>query len=371
MRPKSFLILLIVGGILSVAAYWLAQRQNMHPPQEQLGLNLFEALPVNQIVGIDIIDRNHRVNLKKGESVWTVASRYGYPADFSKLKNFIKKINDLKIGRSFEADPATRARLSLYAPDDDRVPADQSGTRVILHGQAPDTHLADLILGLPRSASSGGGGHYVFLSDRSRVYLVDGDFRFLKPTSVEWLEKELADVDPQGIERVVCRSTGDDTVLYTLKRSDPSGVPEFVDPPDGQTVLSAKIDTAFKALDGLRIDDILDPATNSDSVPAPKRLHLEYRLYSGIIYDIYPFTMGTSEDTRRYCLKIEVRSGPAEAVADSGGNSTAPSSPPEPALAAEQLQRRLGAWTYIVPNWRYDRFITAATDFFDKPQPAE
>ncbi len=124
-----------------------------------MGDKLFADLPVNAVTSVTIADSEDRVVLVKGDKVWQVDGRSGYPADFDQLRELVVKLSRLKIGRSFPASTESLTRLSLMPPST----ADTSSTgKQITLTDASGKILADVILGQSRETDSEkGGGQYL------------------------------------------------------------------------------------------------------------------------------------------------------------------------------------------------------------------
>ena len=115
MKAKTFLILLMMAGLLVVLAL-IRWGDEKNEAEVKMGAKLFADLPVNAVASVTIADADNTVTLVKGEEVWQVAERSGYAANFDELRDMIVKLSRLKIGRSFAGSPDTLARLSLNPP---------------------------------------------------------------------------------------------------------------------------------------------------------------------------------------------------------------------------------------------------------------
>jgi hypothetical protein len=102
MKGKTFLILLVAAGLL-LALWFFRVGKDEHTGQVKMGDKLFADLPVNAVTTVTIADSENKVVLIKGDKVWQVEGRNGYPADFDELRELVVKLSRLKIGRSFPA----------------------------------------------------------------------------------------------------------------------------------------------------------------------------------------------------------------------------------------------------------------------------
>ncbi|MFP4347716.1 MAG: DUF4340 domain-containing protein [Desulfococcaceae bacterium] len=441
MKSKTFILLLALCLVLAVAAYFVIHPDPTPENPERTGEALLSELPLGEVAQITVTGPKASVTLKKGETAWTVENRYGFPADFSKLTDLADKLQGMKIGRSFAADEDTLNRLALRPPTAENVPADQQATRIVL-ANASEKPLAEVLVGKPREAAAGSGGHYVKPADAETVYLVDKDFKILDTDPSAWLRKEILDVPPGDVARVRAL-TPQGEVLYTLKRPEEGASPEFVNPPEGKQVIPSKVNSAFGVLSGFRIEDVADPAVASDKTGLDQAPTLEYRLFDGAVYRLIPGNEAEGSENNFY-FKAEATyqapseiSAPAEKITGETpeSESSTETDPPaaetaeepaaegntsvttdtsaeenpqekanpiepadddalnsqaEPADASaektdgeddsnldpdqrraevEKLNQELSAWTYIVPGWKIDRFVTDPEAFFEQPEP--
>ncbi len=84
MKLRTFVILLVICGILGGAAYFMSGQDNQSEDKQlKMGENLLGKLPVKDIASITIKSNEDSVALKKGDPVWVIENRFNYPANFS------------------------------------------------------------------------------------------------------------------------------------------------------------------------------------------------------------------------------------------------------------------------------------------------
>ena len=367
MKAKTVLILLLVAGLLAATAM-LTFKPVEDTGDLKMGARLLADLPVNQVAAVVIADGANRTSLVKGEKVWQVAERSGYPADFDALRDTVVKLSRLKIGRSFAGTADSLTRLSLLQPTDTNVSA--RGQQITLK-DASGKILADLILGQPRSSDNGGGaGQYLRKADGDTVFLVDGSFRFLKTTPAEWLEKEILNIQADEVQTVACFTGDGSDPVYTLSRPQ-QGAPAVLTPlPAGRTADTAKIDQVLDALAPLSLDDV-EPAEGSPP-PSSGQVRLVYTLYDRREITIYPIAAG--ED--RYRLRVKARQ--MEALPEPEGNETSEaqdadkpeeSSTGKEAVAwktAQEINANVGPWVFAIKKWQFDSFFTQLASLLEE-----
>ncbi len=437
MKSKTFLILVIVLCVLGVATYFVLDREN---PASQtsvaLGEKPFGELPLKDIATVRIasveMGETRTVGLKNEGSGWTVTDRFGYPAEFKSISDLVEKFTESKIGRTFEANPDSISRMSLEPPDKQDTAEETKGVRIQLLA-ADEKPLADVIVGKERESSTGMGGQYLKPAAENTVYLVDQSFRFVSKKPEEWLKTDLLDIKADAVESVVCKTGGEQPVAYEAARPEKGKTPELKDPLEGRQLKPRSVTSLFDALSSLKIKDVAgisgevpDDKTGFNALP-----HLEYRLYDGTIYRLYPGNKAEGVE-EGYYLKVEVdyrnpkpaKTGEtAEAAAAETPSETTPAvgegavppkveivaneetakaevaeasdasgktetsakeeksedakpeeeiNPQELAYEAKTLNEKLSKWVYVVSDWERKSMTTDPEGFYEeKKEEAE
>ena len=107
-------LLLVLGGIALV--YHQQERSRQASNVDVLGQPLLKGLIVADVASVRIAAPKSTLTLRKGDEGWTIAERAGFPADFGKVRAFLLKAIELKIGQSEPIAESDRARLDLLEP---------------------------------------------------------------------------------------------------------------------------------------------------------------------------------------------------------------------------------------------------------------
>src|SRR5688572_4342869 len=161
MNRKSFVILLIVGVLAGFIGWSLLKRKGESFKTTDAGAQkLIPNFPVNDVGQVRIKQAAGEVNLVKKEDLWRVKERGEYPANFTELGDFLRKIQDLKTIEEIKVGPSQMGRLELNSPD-------KGGTNtatLVEFKDAKGASLKSLLLGKKYTKSSnddsafGGGG---------------------------------------------------------------------------------------------------------------------------------------------------------------------------------------------------------------------
>jgi hypothetical protein len=371
MKGKTLGILLIALAALAGVVFGIYMQQSPREGKREFGAPLFENLPVNDIAAVTILHTgDEQVYLARPKDRWIVKNRFGYPADFEKIRAFVRKLQDAKIGRSFEATKGVVERLHLVNPAEKNGKEEEKATAVVFADKEGKT-LARVLMGAPMKGGQGGmfpQGQYVLLGKGKTVYLLDKEFEDLGKSPAEWLKKDLLDVREADVRQIACLAPDGKSVRFSFTRSAKGKDLEQMHPVPGKKIKASSLKSLAGALSNLRMNDVVDPA-QEDQLPgmvqSPK---LEYRLFDGMVYDLYPGKKCTEAGS---CyLKITVRYENPGTLNTSQGKAEEDKKQEEVQGKLEQkareLNQELGHWTYVIPQWKHDNLVTDFESLLEK-----
>lgn len=177
-------LLLLLGG----GAIFYYQKARMQKPAASgtLGQPLLKGLKAAEIAAIVVREPKATLTLERREQGWTIAERAGFPAELDKVRDFVLKMIELKIGQAEPLGAADRNRLNL----------DDSGTRIEFRA-ADGKPLAQLVAGRkyfkgePENPEKAlGDGRFVLLpGSESSVYVVSDPLAQASAKSADWIAK--------------------------------------------------------------------------------------------------------------------------------------------------------------------------------------
>jgi hypothetical protein len=185
-RVAAILVLLL--AVLGGGALLYQHQERSRRPENvgTLGRTLFKELQAADIAAIRIVEPKATLTLERKEERWAIAERADFPADLSKVREFVLKVIGLKVGQSEPLGEKDRARLNL----------DPSGTRVEFKG-ADGSDLGVLIVGRkyfkrevdnPEKAIP--DGRFVALPDEAgTAYLVGDPLAQATVKTAEWIDR--------------------------------------------------------------------------------------------------------------------------------------------------------------------------------------
>jgi len=180
-----FVILLaVVGGGALVYNY---QERSRRPENVgTLGKPLLTDLKAADIAAVRIVEPKASLTLKRKDDGWVIAERRDFPADLTKVREFVVKLLELRIGQSEPIGDKDRARLAL----------DGSGTVVELNA-ADGKALGRLNIGkkyfkreVENPDKANADGRFVALpAEVAVVYIVSDPLLQASTKSADWIDR--------------------------------------------------------------------------------------------------------------------------------------------------------------------------------------
>lgn len=202
MNRKQLLILVVAGLILGVAGWALYRsNQNQWKASTRTRDVYLPNFPVNDVAEIRIRGGANELVLAKTEGRWVVRQRANFPASFSEISDFLRKLAELKPGDPVEIGQSQLGRLELLDPEK----GTNAATRVEFKNKDGKV-LAAVLLGKkymrknPSAGPMGGGewpeGRYLMVAgDLGSVCLVKEVFSNVEPKPESWLDREFFKVE--------------------------------------------------------------------------------------------------------------------------------------------------------------------------------
>jgi len=366
MQARTVVILAAIAVLAAIGAALLEGRKAAAPAA--IDHLLYPALSgsLNQTTSIALSgnDGNTAVTLERNDAGWIVAQQYGYRADSGKIRQLLLRLSDAVIIETKTSNPDLYARLGVAEPGS----AEGAGTLLEIGGPA------DVRLIVGKRESRAGKGTYTRRAGEEASYLVDADIE-LETDPLNWLDRQLFDVDSQSVQRVeILHASGEEVVLQRVgEQLVILGIPE-----DRNLSSPGAAQPVSRALSSLLFDDVLPRAQFEDFDPqATVRFHLD---------DGRRITLQAQqrEDERWVSVQValdpvESSAGPEPAVTTADPGSAGPDTAGEAAneeaeaaeaapdrLDAEQVARqdaRFSGWIYRLPVYKYEQIVRRMEDF--------
>lgn len=305
MNTKQLALLVAVGVALGGGGIYVRSRHSssFKESSSQLGGAVLGKLDVSTLTGLRITSGTNHLNLLKLGEEWVVAERGNFPANFTSIGEFVRKLIDLKVTQPVQVGPSRLAALELLPPDKcasvlvELIGSGGKSVHSLLLGKKVSKEAKD------DSGMGGGGwpiGRYIMLDGKTdSIALVNEPLANAEPKADDWLEKDWFKVE-QPID--VSLSHAEITNSFALTRTN-----EFSDWSLTGIQTSEKLDTAKAAafsslLSAASFDDVLvNPQPTSLGLDTP--LKASIRTSSGWSYEV---RVGKVQDGEKYPVQYTV-----------------------------------------------------------------
>ena len=348
MTAKKLISLTVVAALLVVAAYLSANRNTVKTP-ERIGRSVFSSIDLSRISEIEIdANRGEPLVLSSTDKGWVVHSLYDYPAELTRIREAVLKLDELKVG-----DISDPSRLGP-APG-----------RVTLKDASGET-LAELVLGTKRMrpaddamAMYGGGpqadGRYVSVGDDPMVLLVSDALESFDEGAEQWVNKELTAIPASDVAAVTI-TRGDETLAF----SKTDGTWSLENLAEDEELDTSSFYPIESALSRLSMTSVVDPQRSTEELGLTTGVVYKAELKNG---EYYVATIGNTVDngTDRY-LKLEAGFTPT------GTNETVNANAQ---LKIDTFNTDRGPWTFTISSYNAGQMTKVRADFLKKPETAE
>ncbi len=384
MRIKNLLILLIVTIVLVGLAYQRA-RLARQPEPSAPGQAVFPNLDVNRVVRVTVSATGDTTTIDRVDGHWQIAEKYGYPVDFARLRNLLTAIADLKIGRHLSLDAALRRELQLLTPTDPAV-IEAAGIRIELLDSNRQP-LAALTLGAPfyreRDASEhplmfqwrGADGRYI-LTHTGDALLVSEPFTDVSAQANDWMDRSFLDIPSHELVGVELTGAGLESV--TLTRASAGDAWSLQPMPANAKLDNARINELVSGLGALRFDDIIDPASDPETLGLAENAarHVSAWTTDGrrfkLIIGTTPLPDGRAMLPLRAAVTYEPPAGTAEDTAEPDVAAALATTLHQRLSETQRIQTRIGRWIYLIDSASANAWLFEPADLLaaDPPHPS-
>jgi hypothetical protein len=368
---RKQLTLLIVLGVVLGGLGWVAYNKQRSPYKEstqRMGSTMLPDFPLNDVAQITIKQGSSELNVVKKDDLWTVKERGDYPANFSTVSDFLRKVWELKVAKPVRV---TQARL----PQLELVPPDKGPSTLVEFKDKSGKTTKSLLLGAKHMRESsgpsqfGGGGswpdgRYVMIgNDLQSVALVSETFNNAEPKADDWLNKDFFKIEKHKSISVV---TTNATNNWKISRESETGEWKLADAKPSEQLDSSKSSSVTSALSYPSFNDIAVNA-KPEETGLDKPILGTIETFDGFTYTAKIGKQGTNDN---YYFQV--------AVAGDFPKERAPGKDEKPEdkdkldkefkEKTEKLQEKLkteqalGKWTYLVSKWTIDPLLKERKD---------
>lgn len=278
MNARVAAILVVLLAILGGAALLYQRDERSRRPDNvsSLGRTLFKDLKAADIASIRIVEPKATLTLQRKDERWVIAERGDFPADVTRVREFVLKVIGLKVGQSEPLGDKDRARLNL----------DASGTRVEFKG-ADGKDLGAFTVGRkyfkrevdnPDKATA--DGRFLALPGESGVAFLVGDpIAQATARTAEWIDRTAFQVEK--VKTLEVRYP--DGASWRIERAADNAEWKLVGARPGEKLDVSRANAASYSLQLLELSDVAPkdaPDTGLDKPVLVDATTLEGRTYA-------------------------------------------------------------------------------------------
>ncbi len=347
---------------------------------------------VNEIHEVKVETPDQTVTLVRGEKMWKVKEKDGYPADVEKVKQTIIGLAEMRILEPKTKNPELYDRLGLQDTDKEgaqstyvtfKTPTKPEAVKVIVGNQRPAK-------GNPRLSDI-----YVRKPEDPQTWLVTGNLP-LEKMSGEWLDKELTALVTKRVHRVTV--THPDGETFVISKEKPEDLDFQLDaiPPGFKVTSQFSVNNVVGSLIQLSLEDV----KKGEEAGLPKdsgvtvvletfdglRLHVQTAKQDdkslGIIsaeFDpalVRPVEAEPSPDKEEtdptQAAQDQTTDKPEEGKPSTEKAESSPTEesvlkkPEEVQKEVQELNQRVEGWVYELPSFKVDNFSKHKKDLISK-----
>jgi hypothetical protein len=294
MNRKQLIVVIVLCLVVGGLALRKSRREagEFQSSAPQIGRKLLPDFPINDVAQIVIRQSSNELVLTRVEEDWTVRDRYGYPAKFSEVGDFLRKIWDLKAVQMEQVGPSQLSRLELLEPGKGAG----SGTLLEFKDKSGKS-VASVLLGKQHMRKSegaspspyGGGegspdGRYLLvLNGPKDVAVVSEAFSEMGTTPDRWLNKDFFKVEKLKSISVTHTNAADS---WKLAREAENGELKLADAAAAEQLDAGKSAPAGNALSYPSFTDVVSPEAKPDATGMDHPLVAKVETFDGFTYSV-------------------------------------------------------------------------------------
>lgn len=281
MNAKIAAVLVLLLVVLGGGALLVRQQDAAHKPAASgtLGQPLLKGLKAAEVASIVIREPKATLTLALKDGRWTIVERAGFPADFDKVREFVLKALELKIGQVEPIGEADRARLQL----------DGSGTSVEFLG-AEGKPLARFIAGRKyfktepeKPESARGDGRFVQLPGEDKtVYIVADPLAQASTKSADWIARP--GFGAEGVKSLDYRPASGEG--WRIERSGDNADWKLSPLRAGEKLEVTKANAASYSLNNIDLADVAPKGLKPEETGLDQPVTLVADTFDGLTYTI-------------------------------------------------------------------------------------
>lgn len=341
MKIRTLFILLVIFVFLASLAV-LVTREPAQPSAAgpQPGDKLLPGLDVNRIVTARFEGPQGTTEIRRVNGTWVVSSLFDYPADFDRVAEQLRTLDDLKVGQA--------VRGGLEAPDEFGFSSTNT-TRILLGSSDQAEEPAELLVGAMRMTSQSSrfpnypDGTYVRVGD-GPIVLVKETLRRLPRSNDDWVQKNLFSIGADALSEITLVTTQE---TFTVQVTGP-GKYTMDGLKKDEEVNGDVMGRLTSVLQSPFFNTVADPDGSDVEQGFASASQCSVKTKDGLVCSLFIGSpvAGTSD---RY-VRIKVDGGEGE----------------EAVSKAKELNSRFEKWTYTLGSYSWETLTLGKSQFVRK-----
>jgi hypothetical protein len=276
MNARIAITLVVLLAVLGGGALLFHYQDRARRPENisTLGKLLVKDLTAADIASIRIVEPKATLTLQRKDDGWVIAERRGFPADVSKVRDFVLKTLSLKVGQSEPVGEKDRARLAL-------------DTQVEFNG-ADGKPLSKLILGkkyfkreVDNPEKAPGDGRFVALpGEAGTVYIISDPLTQATARSADWIDR--ASFQVEKVKTMDVRLAGGES--WRVERAADNAEWNLTPLKPGEKIDVGRINSATYSLSLLELADVAPDDAKDTGLEKPALINAT--TLDGLAYEI-------------------------------------------------------------------------------------
>ncbi|MCY4133140.1 MAG: DUF4340 domain-containing protein [Nitrospira sp.] len=381
MKLKTLSMLAIIAAVLIIVAVFMAEQQE--PGAPAMGQPVFPELKtvINDVTELSVDTQSGTITLHRREDIWRVKEKYDYPADLATVRETLIGLAELTTLEPKTRKPELYEKLGLQD-----VEAEGSLSTGVTLKDAGGKTLAEVILGNNRPAKGKSGHKEIFIRKPGdpQTWLAEGGLTVEKNPG-QWLNKELVQIETKRVRRLTV--THPDRTRLVVKKAKPADLDyQVADLPEGLEIESQfTVNNIVSTVTSLSLDDV--KPQNEVPLDAQPVVTAVFQTFDGLEgtvqllrQDDKDYVTVSAAFNAELIWKSEPEKEPApEGESEPQGGEQAeqeardkkdaakpeqPKIKPQAEVKAEieALNKRVGAWVYVIPKFRADTLLKKPQD---------
>jgi hypothetical protein len=254
-------LLVVIGG--GALLYSQQERGRRAQNVATLGKPLLKDVSAADIAALRIVEPKATLTLQRKDDGWVIVERRGFPADVGRVREFVVKLIELKVGQSEPIGDHDRSRLNL----------DASATQVEL-AAADARPLAKLTVGkkyfkreVENADKAPGDGRFVALpGEANTAFIISDPLMLASAKSADWIDK--ASFQVEKVKSLEVRFA-DGRAGYRIERNGDNAEWKLAGLKPGEKVDTGRANAASYSLSLLELADVAPDDAKDTGLDSP------------------------------------------------------------------------------------------------------